>query len=58
MYEEYMEHFTMYAWVMKCKELGLRLNAVDFDVDQINVMYEILAVNREIEQRKSNVRKT
>jgi len=57
-YEEYMEHFTMYSFVIKCKELGIALNAEDFDLEQINVMFEILTIAGERERRKANGGKT
>lgn len=53
-----MEHFSMFSYVFKSKELGLILNANDFDVEQINIMYEILSFAKEREQRKVNGRKT
>jgi hypothetical protein len=52
-YEENMEHFTMFAYVFKCKELGLSLHANDFDVEQIDSMYEIMRINIEKEKRKA-----
>lgn len=51
-----MEHFAMFSYVFKSKELGLVLNANDFDVEQIDVMYEILAFGKEREKRKVNGR--
>lgn len=53
-----MEHFTMYSFVIKCKELGIALDYKDFDVEQINIMFEILTVAGERAKRKADGRKT